>query len=218
MSPAQEGMLLICLVVVLLAAAVLAGLQFAFGKRNLIGDRMLSFLSVVCWAFIIMGILATIFSPAAFFSILLWIVVFIVVVETVRQHRRAQQQALLWAMAVSAEKQIPIVSTIEIFARRRSGLINRKAGRLTELLKSGVPLPDALEKIPGVLPARLMPVIRAGYESGGFGSILAASRAIARFVRGYLELRICQTALHLFRDFNRNGHVHVYDVQDSSFL
>lgn len=120
----------------------------------------------MCWVLIALGLIGSIVAPAALFSIFWWILVILVVNEILRRHLRSQQQALLWSMSIAVEKTIPLVPTIEAFARDRSGVINTKARKVAALLKSGVSLPDALEKVPGILPLRVLPMIRVGYESG----------------------------------------------------
>ena len=47
-----------------------------------------------------------------------------------------------------------------------------KARRLAHLLKSGVSLPDAVDRVPGILPQKVLPMIRVGYESGALAKSL----------------------------------------------
>ncbi|MGD0516283.1 MAG: type II secretion system F family protein [Thermoguttaceae bacterium] len=120
-------------------------------------------------------------SPSGLFSVTLsmaliimaiLIPVGIVITATLRPHYRSQQNALLWTMAISTEKMIPLVPSIEAFSRESGGRMAEKARILAKLLASGVPLPDAVEQIPGILPERILPMIRVGYESGALAKSL----------------------------------------------
>jgi type II secretory pathway component PulF len=129
-----------------------------------------------CWAVLIValaGVAAT--SPVALFGLCVSIAVLTLVVlvpacilinVTVRPNYRSEQNALLWSLAISAEKMVPLVPTLAAFARESTGYMADKARKLAKLLDSGVPLPQALDRVPGVLPPRVLPMIRVGYDSG----------------------------------------------------
>ncbi len=73
---------------------------------------------------------------------------------------------------------MPLTPAIEAFARERRGSYGRQAKRLAALLDSGVPLPDALDRCPGLLPAYAAPMVRVGCETGTLAAALrqAATR------------------------------------------
>jgi type II secretory pathway component PulF len=106
------------------------------------------------------------------FGFLWWAVLLYVLIESVRKHRASQQNALLWLLAVSAERQIPLGPAIEALARERENAFSRRARRLAKLLNIGAPLPDALDFCPGLLPAHALPIIRMGYQSGALAPAL----------------------------------------------
>ena len=102
------------------------------------------------------------FSLFLFIGLLLSIIALVIVVEMVLKRRVARQYALLWLLTVSAERLIPLVPVIEAFARERAGLFAHQARNLARMLTAGMPLPDAVERSPGLLPLEVLPVIRVG--------------------------------------------------------
>lgn len=100
------------------------------------------------------------------FGLIWWGAIVFVIVEWVRKHRAARQYGLLWLLAVSSERFMPLVPAIDAFAREHRGAFSRRARRLAGMLNAGVPLPDALDRCPGLLPRYAVPMIRVGYETG----------------------------------------------------
>ena len=104
-----------------------------------------------------------------FVGIVGWVVLIFVLIEGSRKYRATQQHGLLWLLTVSAERDMPLIPAMEAFARERGGSFSRRAKRLAGMLKAGVPLPDALDRCPGLLPRYAAPTIRVGYETGTLG-------------------------------------------------
>jgi type II secretory pathway component PulF len=105
-------------------------------------------------------------------GLLWWVVAIYVLIEGVRNYRATQQYGLLWLLTVSAERSMPLTPAIEAFARERRGTYGQRAKRLAALLNSGLPLPDALDRCPGLLPAQAAPMVRVGYETGTLAAAL----------------------------------------------
>ncbi len=92
------------------------------------------------------------------------------------RNRAVRQNALLWVLAISTEHQRPLGPMIEALAQEES---NRYwSGRLRELVKhlnAGMPLADALERIPGLLPPHMVLAVRVGTETGTLPAMLQES-------------------------------------------
>ena len=73
---------------------------------------------------------------------------------------------------------MPLAPAIEAFARERGGSFGWRARRLADLLNAGVPLPDALDQCPGLLPRYATPAIRVGYETGTLGRALRRAATV----------------------------------------
>ncbi|MCE5267781.1 MAG: type II secretion system F family protein, partial [Planctomycetaceae bacterium] len=158
---------------VLLGIAVLTAQAIIAGARDRLRDDAVNLaLTVTGWSLIAVGILGSFLTLIAVVWIPWWIVAFVVMIETVHKYHKSQQYALLWLLAASAEKSMPLVPAIEAFARERGGHFGRRTKRVAELLKSGLSLPDALARCGDVLPPRAVSIIRMGCESGSLPSAL----------------------------------------------
>jgi len=159
---------------ILLGVAVLVTLRLVYGPPDRSRDDPLHMvLSVVGWVLITMSFVGPVFLGLfGFGGVLMWVFALVVLIIVFYQNRVAQQRALLWVLTVASERLMPLVPAIEAFAQERWGAIAKRAGRLAELLKSGMPLPEALRSVPGVLPARLLPTIHVACESGALAAAL----------------------------------------------
>ncbi len=109
----------------------------------------------------------------------LWLFVLtFVLVEVLRKRLASQQYALLWLLTVAAERSMPLAPAVAAFSRERGGRFGRRACQLAELLDAGMPLPDALERVGGLLPGRAMSMIRVGSASGALAPALRQAAAI----------------------------------------
>jgi type II secretory pathway component PulF len=127
------------------------------------------FFIVLGWTFIAFGLLVAL----NVFGILVLIIVALVF----RRLRRARQQALLWTLAVAAERSIPLVPAIEAFADERSGPARQETRVLARLLKAGTPLPDALSIVGGMVPEEAVVPIQVGQELGALDQGLRQATA-----------------------------------------
>jgi type II secretory pathway component PulF len=223
MSATQS--VIISIGLILLGIAVLVIIRVLARPRKLIGETFDFVMTVICTIFIVLGIIGLSFSPALLSSWIVLMAVFFVVIEILRRHFQSKQNALLWSLAISAEKMIPLVPTLEAFARGSSGRMAEKTRRLAHLLNSGVPLPDAVDQVPGILPKKVLPMIRVGYDSGAlakslrqavssrdlltvignslFAKLLYIAMVITfgTFVLTFVLIRIIPTYVRIFHDF-----------------
>jgi len=89
-----------------------------------------------------------------------------------------RREGLLQLMAIAAEKGIPAGPAIEAYAGLCTGRYRRKLRAVAGNLEAGTALPDALDRVPGVLPPGAAGVIRVGWEVGA-SAPAAALRAAA---------------------------------------
>lgn len=112
-----------------------------------------------------------------------------VLVVTYFRYMAAERRALLWALAVAAEKGIPLAQAARAFAEERSFQIGGRVSRLADLLESGVPLPAALGYSRNALAADALLAVRVGAETGQLGQALRMSLEYNdRFDRAMREL------------------------------
>jgi type II secretory pathway component PulF len=156
-------------VIIALAAAILVAVRLLDRDRQFEeGDAIYRLLSLSAWMGILLVPLLLVFVWAGFLVCLVTIGVVVVVVCTVH---RAYQYSLMATLAVSAERLIPLLPTVEAIADERWGLARHRTRKLAALLRAGWTLPDALARVPGLVPRRALVLVRMGHESG----LLAAS-------------------------------------------
>jgi type II secretory pathway component PulF len=163
---------LLVLGLVLLSVVISASIRFySRSEGSLLGGVLAYFglLGRVVIGMLLFFVLVGLMGP---FGLVWWMIALYVLVEAVRNYRATQQYGLLWLLTVSAERSMPLTTAIEAFARERRGSYSRRAKRLAALLSSGVPLPDALDCCPGLLPAQAVPLVRVGYETGTLAAAL----------------------------------------------
>ncbi len=156
-------------VIVALAAAVLVAVRLLDRDRRLDGgDAIYGLLSASAWVAIVLVPLLLVSVCSGFLVAPVLIGAMAVVVWRVH---RARQYSLIAALAVSAERQIPLIPAVEALADERWGLARQRTQKLAALLRAGWTLPDALARVGGLVPRRALVLIRMGQESG----LLAAS-------------------------------------------
>lgn len=79
--------------------------------------------------------------------------------------RRSDQGMVLWTLAVSVAKGLPLAEELDVLADGFSGSQRRKFHRVAELLREGMPLAEALERIPGVVPQFAVLAAQVGTEN-----------------------------------------------------
>jgi len=163
-------------------AVVVTGLDLAaFGF--LLTQRMTRGASIG-WALICVGPTATSvaligsyvnYSPFVLVPVVLYQlpVILGVLVHLVGRRRAAQQEATLWVLALTAERGRPLGPAIAALAEQSTGVHRRRARQLAECLDEGMPLPDALDFVPGSAPAAARVIVRVGHDAGRLPEALA---------------------------------------------
>lgn len=101
------------------------------------------------------------------------------------QRRRVQQDALLHVLAIGAEQNMPLAPGLNAFAGLCGRSFRWRTQALGRLLQNGMPLPQALARVPGVLsrPAALLASVgwSQGNLAGGLREAQAAESNRRRF-------------------------------------
>jgi protein transport protein HofC len=124
---------------------------------------------------LLLVILVAVFGPVGLVGTM---IVAFVVIECARKRRASQQSALLWLLAVAAERSMPLGPAIEALATEQGGAFAWRARRLADLLAAGTPLPDALELSPNQVPAYALPMIRLGNQIVALAPALSQASAV----------------------------------------
>ena len=133
------------------------------------------------WHFMILVVLcALVFSLFISGSIVLAGAMFIGIIIVFARRRATNQDALLDILAIAAERGVPLGPAVEAFAEACGGGYRRWADTLARLLDSGVPLPDALNAVPRLLPPDARLLIRVGGNAGLLPGALRDASAARR--------------------------------------
>jgi type IV pilus assembly protein PilC len=95
-----------------------------------------------------------------------------VVFYLIGRRRKAEQETLLWVLALAADRQRPLGPAVVALAEQTNGVYRVRARHLAECLDHGMPLPDALDFVTHSAPATAKVLIRVGAESGALAEAL----------------------------------------------
>jgi type II secretory pathway component PulF len=158
---------------ILLGIAVLVAQRLISGPRDSLRDDPVNLLlTMTGWVLIAVGLMGNLAALLSLLTVPAVIIGLFVLIETLRKNWVAQQYALLWLLAVSAERSMPLAPVVEAFARERGGFFGWRAKRLADMLSAGVSLPDALLRCRSVLPRHALPIVLTGCQSGALGPAL----------------------------------------------
>lgn len=142
-------------------------------------ERLAALARLPAWICLLLPLLflAPFFILAFGFLGLLGVVVCVAVAIALRS-RRTQ---LLWVLAVGTEHGFPLADEIQAFARTAWPRTQQRLRMVADRLYSGIPLSEALEEVPGLVPRFAVTAARVGEETGTLPAILreAAERESA---------------------------------------
>jgi protein transport protein HofC len=90
----------------------------------------------------------------------------IVIAIVAARRRQSSRDALLWSLALAAHREMPLGPAVAAFAEQCRGGYRRRVLALADLLQSGVSLPEALGRLPHMLPEAGEVAVRVGWENG----------------------------------------------------
>jgi protein transport protein HofC len=158
----------------LVGMAVLIALRLVYSRtpvRN--NDQVYLTLRVIGWVLISMSVLVVLqILMGLLFGLLFWGVALVAIGNMLQRYQQAEKNALLWMLTIAAERQLPLVPAIEAFADEWQGTFGRRVRTLAEALRSGIPLPDALDRQRTLVSRRACTAARVGVESGMLGPAL----------------------------------------------
>jgi len=138
-------------------------------------------------------ILVLMVGVAGFVGFLLWLTTPIIAIMILTRYRESERRTLLWALAVAAEKGIPLSSSARAFADERRDGLGRRAEALAEALDRGMPLDKALSVTGNPLPTDALVAVRTGCRTGDLGTALKSAARAA----GPLQATIHRVAAQL---------------------
>ena len=135
------------------------------------------YVALFCW----LGVMTGFLLVSGFFGLLVAIVIGGAAIYGRR--RSTQQDALLWALSIAAERQMPLAPTFEAFAGQSRGEYRRKVLAAAHHLRRGSSLSDVVDYESGLFPRDVRVLLRVGGGSKVMSGALresASARAWAR--------------------------------------
>jgi protein transport protein HofC len=131
--------------------------------------------AVAFWA---VGAVLYVAGPVGLAGIILLIGVMAVAAAIIMfRGQGAQRDSLVWALAIAAGRGMPLAPALEAFAEQCGFLFRNRVLTLADGLNSGLTLPDALDRAPGVLPRDAEVIVRTGWDAGVPARALAEAAA-----------------------------------------
>lgn len=151
-------------------------------------DRKLTTLQVIGWLGVICPVVVFFaeFSFGLIFLPLLLIGLGVIVFLIVANRRKADQATVLWHLAIAVERGRPLADEVELLAETTRGRVARMLMRLSTLLRSGIPFPEALPQVSGLVPASTALAVDTGSRTG---MLAEALREEAGRLTGRLQMR-----------------------------
>jgi protein transport protein HofC len=132
----------------------------------------------VCWLGVSIGPLIVAFVMALSFAVLFGMVF------VLSRRRSTQQDALLWALAIAAERGMPLAPALDAFSSQCRGEYRRKVMAAAHYLRQGLSLVEAFEHEPGLFPRDAEVLIRVGSESNVLAAALREASRLHSLARG----------------------------------
>jgi protein transport protein HofC len=159
----------------ILGAALLWAVHLVYSARRAVsGDTLQILLLLAGWLLLVGGVLGVLVGftgPIVVFPL----VALAIILGTYFKYAAAERRALLWALAVAAERGIPLDQAARAFAEERAVPLGLRAARLAELLEAGAPLPQALDLSRNPVSTDALLAARMGHELGVLGPALRMS-------------------------------------------
>jgi general secretion pathway protein F len=182
---------------VAVGAALLWAVHLIYGARRTVSDdTLLRVLLLAGWVAALAGLIGVAVGVTGPFGVLV-LILLVVVAAMYLKYVGAERRALLWALAVAAEKGIPLDQAARAFAQERSVQLGLRAARLAELLEAGAPLSQALLLSRNPVSADALLAARLGCQTGQLASALRMSLAHHDHVAGIMRSVMAQYAYFL---------------------
>lgn len=135
---------------------------------------VLSGLMVICaWSLVISSFTAIAMIAMTLIGGLgIWVATFVVVAMIFNRIRLARQDTLLAVLATTTEKGMPLVRVFDALSGEFRGLYGGRMRRFVALLECGVPLAEALHRVPRLVPRQAAVAARIGADAGQMAAAL----------------------------------------------
>jgi general secretion pathway protein F len=148
-------------------------------------------MTIAGWLLVLVGLLGLLALFVGPVAIVMWPVMLLILSMAVGRFRHNERRSLLWAMALAAERGIPLEQAAAAFADERYDETGLRAARLAKELERGVPLPDAVRMSGNFLPFDGKLACGIGWQAGCLGpalrSVVEFQEEFDQYLRGAIE-------------------------------
>ena len=171
--------------------------------------RMTRF-AFIAWIVFILGYMFVTASTISFFAIPSLPILIGAIIYLHMRRRSTNQDAMLWILAVAADRKMPLGPGVAAFSNQVAGVFQVWTESLGELLHRGASLTESLDVLPRVVPRESAILIRMGEESGDLAGGLHAAALLRQSRQPILQTfgaRIAYLCWVLFAGENVVGFV-----------
>lgn len=171
--------LLNLMTLLVLGAAWLITVRLIFARRASQGDDLMQRgMTIAGWLMVLLGLAGVIGALVGAAAVAPCFVAIAVLIMAIDRYRHNERRSLLWALALAAERGIPLEQAARAFAHERHDETGLRAARLAAELERGAPLPEALRNSRNPLPFDARLACGVGWQAGRLGPAL---RRVIRF-------------------------------------
>lgn len=138
--------------------------RWNFGVRHI--NYAVFYCALICWLLVLVGV------PIIAGSLVVMVALMIGTAVLVASSKSTQQDALIWGLAIAAEHEMSLAPAVEAFSANSRGKFRRKLSVLAQELYGGVSLPEALTRVPRILPWDVELLVHIGWATGTLARVL----------------------------------------------
>jgi type II secretory pathway component PulF len=178
---------------------VLVALRLFSGPRRATArDAGHLMINLIGWVLAALGLLAVLeLCLGDALGVLFWLASLVVVGMALSRRRSAERNALLWVLAIAAERRMPLPAAADAFADEWGGRYAQQVRRLADFLRAGFSLPEALKRQKRTVSDPGLVAASAGSDSGGLGPALREA-AVAGSLQEPLWQAVAGKLLYLY--------------------
>lgn len=168
--------------------ALLATVRLLYGRRLLsASDPLHLLLSMSGWVLILLAAVGVVAGMMGPFSIGLLVAAIVVSVMATNVYRRNEHRALLWTLALSSERGVPLAEAAVAYADENAGDTGVRALVLADYLRLGWPLDQAVRMAKLRMSTATRLALRLGTALGQFGPALRQQMQDGQQVESLLQ-------------------------------
>jgi type II secretory pathway component PulF len=180
----EDFQLLNMLLLVPLAISTLIALRLLFGGAPVESTgTMRRVMRLVGWILLATASAAMLYEMSFVFALFIGLALIITPIRSWLRLRRTDREGLLWALVIAAERNLPLHQAAWAFAAEQRSVVGSPAWRLGDMLRTGAPLPVAIDYVRMGISIDALIAVRFGELIGCLPGTLREALAADRRLR-----------------------------------